>query len=138
MIFTVLVRHWNVCAEEGNGDIFCDARISESLSLNAVARKQENAGRMRQKQGEFLNNIHPLKLRLRSVLVPLAAAVLMLAVVVSSGVPMQKTLPELSKVLSVITKEYYGFAYQSGILYFRQGCMRQAEAGFHEIIKAIP
>ena len=54
VIFTVLVRHWSVCAEDGNGDIFCDARISESLSLNAVARKQENAGRMRQKQESFL------------------------------------------------------------------------------------
>ena len=41
-------------SEEENGDIFCDARISESLSLNAVARKQENAGRMRQKQASFL------------------------------------------------------------------------------------
>ena len=42
VIFTVLVRHWSVCAEEGNGDTFCDARISESLSLNAVARKQDH------------------------------------------------------------------------------------------------
>ena len=36
---------------------------------------------------EFLNNIHPLKLRLRSALVPLAAAVLMLAVVVKQRWP---------------------------------------------------
>mgnify|MGYP007016951515 CR=1 FL=1 len=37
VIFTVLVRRWSVCVEEENGYIFCDARISESLSLNAVA-----------------------------------------------------------------------------------------------------
>ena len=84
---------------------------------------------------EFLNNIHPLKLRLRSVLVPLAAAVLMLAVVVSSGVHMQKTLPELSKVLTVITKEYYGFAYQSGNPVLQARVYAQAEAGFQRLLK---
>lgn len=90
---------------------------------------------MRQKQGEFLNNIHPLKLRLRSALAPLAAAVLILAVVVSSGVHMQKTLPELSKVLTVLTKEYYGFAYQSGNPVLQARVYAQAEAGFQRLLK---
>ena len=84
---------------------------------------------------EFLNNIHPLKLRLRSVLVPLAAAVLMLAVVVSSGGRMQKTLPELSKVLTVITQEYYGFAYQSGNPVLQARVYVQAEARLQRLLK---
>ena len=84
---------------------------------------------------EFLNNIHPLKLRLRSVLVPLAAAVLVLAVVVSSGGRMQKTLPELSKVLTVITQEYYGFAYQSGNPVLQARVYAQAEARLQRLLK---
>lgn len=84
---------------------------------------------------EFLNNIHPLKLRLRSALVPLAAAVLMLAVVVSSGGRMQKTLPELSKVLTVITQEYYGFAYQSGNPVLQARVYAQAEARLQRLLK---
>ena len=97
-----------------------------------AGKRWKNAAEVR----EFLNNIHPLKLRLRSALAPLAAAVLILAVVVSSGVHMQKTLPELSsKVLTVLTKEYYGFCKISqGNPVLRQGCM-QAEAGFQRLLK---
>ena len=76
-----------------------------------------------------------MKLRLRSALVPLAAAVLMLAVVVSSGGRMQKTLPELSKVLTVITQEYYGFAYQSGNPVLQARVYAQAEARLQRLLK---
>ena len=84
---------------------------------------------------DFLKNIHPLKLRLRSALVPLAAAVLMLAVVVSSGVHMQKTLPELSKVLTVITQEYYGLAYRTGNPVLREMVYTQIEARLQKLLK---
>ena len=75
-----------------------------------AGKRWQNAQEARQ----FLKNAHPLKIKLRSILVPLAAAVLMLAVVVSSGIQRQHKLPELSKVLTVITQEYYRFAYRSG------------------------
>lgn len=96
-----------------------------------AGKRWKNAAEAR----EFLNNIHPLKLRLRSVLVPLAAAVLMLAVVVSSGVHMQKTLPELSKVLTVITQEYYGLAYRTGNPVLRETVYTQIEARLQKLLK---
>ena len=84
---------------------------------------------------DFLKNIHPFKFSFRSILVPLAAAVLMLAVVVSSGLRMQRTLPELSRVLTVVTQEYYGFAYQSGNPVLQARVYAQAEARLQRLLK---
>ena len=122
--FTVLVRHWSVCAEEGNGDTFCDARISESLSLNAVARKLESAGRMRQEANSFLDRYPSFEAK-GSVLCSGAAAAASRSDAGGCGGQrgnVQKTLPELQKNLTVITQEYYGFAYQSGTIYVTRYC----------------
>lgn len=96
-----------------------------------AGKRWKNAAEARR----FLKNIHPLKFELRSVLVPLAAAVMMLAVVVNSGLRMQKTLPELSKVLTVITQEYYGLTYRAGSHALQEKIYMQAEARLQRLLK---
>lgn len=60
-----------------------------------------------------LLKIHPLQLRLKSILIPTAAALAALTIVLSLGLGGQK-LPELSNVLTPVTAQYFRMEYRSG------------------------
>ena len=85
--------------------------------------------------GDFFGKLHPLQIRLRSILMPVAAAVLMLAIVAGSGLRMQRKLPELSKVLTVVTQEYYNFAYRSGNPVLQSEIYTQTESKLQKLLK---
>ncbi len=60
-----------------------------------------------------LLKIHPLQLRLKSILIPTAAALAALTIVLSLGLGGQK-LPELSKALTPVTAQYFCMEYRTG------------------------
>ena len=60
-----------------------------------------------------LCKIHPLNLRLKAVLFPLAVALVVFVAVLSSGLDREK-LPELSQMLTPVTAQYFTMEYQTG------------------------
>lgn len=61
---------------------------------------------------EFLK-IHPLQLRLKSILIPAVTALAVLITVLNQGIGRRK-LPELPKVLTPVTARYFSMGYRSG------------------------
>ena len=60
-----------------------------------------------------LQKIHPLHITLKSVLIPLSAALTAVVIALSVGFGEQK-LPELSQSLTMVTAEYFRMEYRSG------------------------
>lgn len=72
-------------------------------------KRWQNASEARKE----LFKLHPLQLRLKSILIPVVAVVAALALVLRLGLG-GKNLPELSKVVTPVTAQYYCMEYRSG------------------------
>lgn len=68
---------------------------------------------------DVLKEIHPLKLNLKSILIPTAAALVALVLTLTFGVG-RKKLPELSRALAPVTAEYFSMEYRSGSTVLRK------------------
>lgn len=62
-----------------------------------------------------LSRIHPIKLKLKSILFPAASALIVLALTLSSQIG-KKSLPDLTQSLAPVTAEYLRMDYRSGTL----------------------
>lgn len=78
-------------------------------------KRWQNAGEAM----EELRRIHSWKLQLKSLLIPIAAALLALVLALTLGMEREK-LPELSRTLAPVTAEYFCMEYRSGPVVWRK------------------
>ena len=84
---------------------------------------------------EELSKIHPLTLRLRSVLLPLAVGLAVLVLALSFGIGSEK-LPELSRMLPPVMAEYFSMEYQSGTESLRKQINDRVEQKLQKLQKS--
>lgn len=89
------------CPALGRFVLKCCRKESDKRWKNASEARKE------------LSKIHPIHIKLSSVLLPAAAAVTMLLIILKPGLP-GRDLPELSISLSPITAEYFTMDYRTG------------------------
>lgn len=99
----------------------------------APEKRWQSAGEARRE----LQKIHPVKLKLKSLLIPAAAASLALATALSFGFAYRSRskLPDLSKILTSVTSEYYSAGYRIGTDQRREKIYEHIEERLQKILK---